>query len=259
MPGGISWKCNEVELNERGDNAGLDLWETDSWIALLEEYSDKELTYHSDRLIAIMGIVNDMRRFRSDSFKFGVWESQLPAQLAWRAVNYPARQDEVHELPSWSWAARGGEKLWLLKYSRLAAQDIASVVGLMDSGCLRVSGNLVRVGIAPSPVRTCCIEALVDKVNSYDTLTFRTNFETMMLPGTFTTHEPVEEGPFLIVAAEERDNFLGLAKFDAPDYQVSEAFCLILMSSERAGDDPWYSELPLFLEFLIAGFLLTVH
>ncbi|KAF1847837.1 HET-domain-containing protein, partial [Cucurbitaria berberidis CBS 394.84] len=106
MPGGITWKCNKTELSERGSHTELYFHERSSWIHLLLKYSEKSLTYPSDRLHALRGIASHIGKTRPDKYRFeyGVWEDHLFEQLLWKKENLDGEADLLH-LPTWSWAS----------------------------------------------------------------------------------------------------------------------------------------------------------
>lgn len=234
MPGGLTWKCNKCSLNERGEYVDLGLYEAFSWLIFLGEYSGKELTYPSDRLIAIRGIVSEMQKSRNDSFRFGVWEDQLPEQLVWTSDS--PQQNNLPNLPSWSWAATGGSKYWVLERRDNKSQTVALTFDLMDSGSLKASGPLLRARIAQSPVLDCCIHALEERDKSFRRPVGVASIELMMLPGYI--HEPDDVDNFLILDADEINSVLGLARFDRLG-SFSEVYCFILVSTERDIEDPW--------------------
>ena len=62
--GGLSWKCKEVEMDER--HGEIDMQAYQEWDAALERFSGSLLIYETDRLIALQGIANEMQKSRSD-------------------------------------------------------------------------------------------------------------------------------------------------------------------------------------------------
>ena len=88
----IFWKCKELELGETGSRENLGLSEKNSWAELLISYTFKSLTYPSDRLYALRGIVSDMQETtRRDKFHFeyGVWQEGLTDDLLWWKTEDP--------------------------------------------------------------------------------------------------------------------------------------------------------------------------
>ena len=115
--GGLSWKYKEVEMDER--HGEIDMQAYQEWDAALERYSGSLLIYEMDRLITLQGIANEMQKLRSDRYCLGIWAADLPGQLLWMCEASTPEMDALHGIPSWSWASKGGNKLFWT-YLRLA-------------------------------------------------------------------------------------------------------------------------------------------
>lgn len=117
LPIGIALKCKEGEYQERCDapSWGFGLFERESWLTMLEIFSSKQLTYPSDRVHAVRGIAAEISKTREHQYiwELGVWEGDLIEQLWW-CRREPATESESLNLPSWSWAATGGDIYWML-------------------------------------------------------------------------------------------------------------------------------------------------
>ncbi|KAK8087400.1 HET-domain-containing protein [Apiospora phragmitis] len=91
MPGSPTCYCREACLNERNNTGNHQ--KTPPWDWLIEEFSRRRLTYKSDRLMAMQ-------------------------RLLWVNYDPPTSEDlaqDLVELPSWTWASRGGRKSFLLE------------------------------------------------------------------------------------------------------------------------------------------------
>lgn len=161
---GIKWKCQEQETNERGNEVDLNMSEALSWNACLEIYSGKQLTFPSDRIPALLGIVAELRGERSAPFRedFGIWEDELAEQLLWRQTEEPQGKCD---LPSWSWAAAGGAKRWIFKYPmdfnlKPKVCDTPQTIKLTPTQSLSASGYLITVTTKPEQLEQCCIKNL---------------------------------------------------------------------------------------------------
>lgn len=83
----------------------------DLWYSLLipRHYSTRQLTYDSDKLIAISGLAKQVwRRRRSMAYIAGLWSVNLLDGLSWTARGSGHRIAQ-YVAPSWSWASRSGE------------------------------------------------------------------------------------------------------------------------------------------------------
>ncbi|KAJ0163679.1 hypothetical protein CTA2_2591 [Colletotrichum tanaceti] len=224
---GVNWQCGGIECNERGTDVDLGLYETMSWLDCLREYTDKLLTVPSDRLVALLGIVAEMQKSRSDSFvpEFGVWEDDLAEQLLWRPT--AAMRDNLLGLPSWCWAATEGTKLWLVdERDNAMVKSAVNAVSLGKSGSVNASGSLTRSTIAPLPLRDCCFWHFED-ITVGD---WNAPIDERILPGYINEHYDI--GRFPILNPNGTDRVLGLAVFDR-GIHFSECFCFMLGSTGR--------------------------
>lgn len=231
---GIFWKCSEEEVDDRGNRKDLGLYETTSWLTCLNIYTEKHLTFPSDRIIALLGIVAEVGKSRSDSFvsELGVWEDQLAEQLLWRAVG--TQHKDLLDLPSWSWAATRGAKAWLsFEDPREATVNgTPQTVKLKEMGSLGASGLLIKPTIALLPLQDCCNQHFQEVKGSAG----HSSLESSMMPGYWGQHDYLERFP--ILNPNGTRDILGLATFDN-DMYLSECFCFVLASSDRVSDDSW--------------------
>jgi len=243
MPGGITWKCKVSAMNERGGDEDADSDKQFSWLSFLEEYTEKEFTFPTDRLLAVSGIVNEMRKSTNNAYGFGIWGNQIHEQLLWRFMGDSPSQQSVTGLPSWNWAATGGAKIWPLT-RRDSLRDSKAVTGmtidLSQPASLRISGSLVRANT--SSIRYCCVQALLEKLQHFEgsEQAFYPSIEEIMLPGYGEADDSDKAESFMLTEVDHPNKPLGLAVFDQFK-RFSEVFCLPLMSTRRQTQDPWYS------------------
>jgi hypothetical protein len=79
------------------------------WMELVNEFTRRELTYDSDALPALAGIVSRVAGRTGDQFLAGIWRSTLHIELLWLAFDAPHSSPAAYRAPSWSWAALVGE------------------------------------------------------------------------------------------------------------------------------------------------------
>lgn len=239
---GLRWKCGACGVTERGNETDLGLYEANSWLACLGEYSDKHLTYPSDRITALLGIVAEIGESRSDSFvsEFGVWEDQLVEQLLWRQIE--TRNEDLPGLPSWSWAATGGRKHWrqLDDLHEATVNGAAQTVRLAKSGSIGASGVLMRTTMAPLPMRKCCVEHYCERAREADSSTFVSSLEFSVLED---YAGQINASTFHIFDPNETSQVRGLAFFDRGMCHAG-CFCFILACARRSFNDLWYSMTP---------------
>lgn len=78
----------------------------DLWHQLLKLYLSRNITYPSDRLPAISGVVKEMQRNGLGKYVAGIWEENLFADLLW--IPYLGQRVDKWQAPSWSWACLYG-------------------------------------------------------------------------------------------------------------------------------------------------------
>lgn len=89
------------------------------WQALVTDYSKANLTYPSDKLIAISGMAQDVwttwRGRVNNRMRYiaGLWDSHLPETLLWRiSEKGPGPRPKPYRAPTWSWASIDGAVTW---------------------------------------------------------------------------------------------------------------------------------------------------
>ncbi|KAK8219021.1 heterokaryon incompatibility protein-domain-containing protein [Phyllosticta capitalensis] len=135
------------------------------WAVLVSDYSATLLTVPSDRLVAISGLANDMKkRFQeeklqsqrpiehskqdSDIYLAGLWERSLPMGLLWCVDTLWPSPRPKYRAPSWSWASVGDPILFLNAFTSfrttrlLASVDHAEVVPLRNETGEVLGGTL---------------------------------------------------------------------------------------------------------------------
>ena len=81
------------------------------WWNLVTDYSNRSLTFESDKPLALQGIVTMLNRHEPDQYWHGHWRRDLPLGLLWTPLNHvtespPARIDD--SFPTWSWLSHQG-------------------------------------------------------------------------------------------------------------------------------------------------------
>ncbi|TDZ19304.1 hypothetical protein Cob_v007652 [Colletotrichum orbiculare MAFF 240422] len=78
------------------------------WAAIVDAYSRCGLTFASDRVVAISGVVEHLRARSADRrFFCGLWGPRMEMQLCWLAAS-PGAAGRYGWLPSWSWMSVDG-------------------------------------------------------------------------------------------------------------------------------------------------------
>ena len=85
-----------------------------AWLTFRDQYSAAALTYRTDKLVAIQGIVNWIRIVRDSQFVAGLWLSHINEELCWteaysRTEPHHSSTPKVWIAPTWSWACSDAE------------------------------------------------------------------------------------------------------------------------------------------------------
>ncbi len=80
------------------------------WYSMVEDYTKRSITQHSDRLPALSGLAKATARESGDEYLAGLWKSGLIEGLAWCGSQGAETLQEpgAYIAPSWSWASIAG-------------------------------------------------------------------------------------------------------------------------------------------------------
>jgi hypothetical protein len=134
------------------------------WADTVSVYSLCELTYASDKLIALSGVAKIMAQVLEDEYCAGLWRSRLVTELYWSRVlgteqPLPPPDLNTYRAPSWSWATYDGPIYnWEADDTSLQTPlvdiiqcDVKTATsdrtGAVVSGALRLSGWLATLQI----------------------------------------------------------------------------------------------------------------
>lgn len=126
-----------------------------NWHQLVKMYSTKQLTFSSDKLLAIAGLAKQyMARNRLHDYDYlvGLWKPQLPHALLWRVER--GRRPTKYRAPTWTWASIDGEVTFpeAGQSSRETCIEVIDLnmkyrphnFGMVESGKMKVRGFLAR-------------------------------------------------------------------------------------------------------------------
>ncbi|KAF4929655.1 hypothetical protein CGCVW01_v001425 [Colletotrichum viniferum] len=128
------------------------------WDVIIEHYANLQLTRAGDKLLALSGLANDMKKRLNElqpgphRYLAGLWEHTLMTQLTW-GVRGSAKRVSQYRAPSWSWACLDGKVVLGTMVSQSGEYfDLASMIsakmvypskeetGEVKSGILTVEG-----------------------------------------------------------------------------------------------------------------------
>ncbi|KAH7067753.1 heterokaryon incompatibility protein-domain-containing protein [Paraphoma chrysanthemicola] len=85
------------------------------WMDIVQQYTRRQLTIASDKLLAISAIAEAWNPDSEDTYLAGVWESHLPEGLLWACNDGRSHvPSATYVAPSWSWASISGSINWMV-------------------------------------------------------------------------------------------------------------------------------------------------
>ena len=146
----------EMRREETGDLISLN----ESWESIVQTYTQRDLTYGSDKLVALAGIAeaaSQLMGVPKDSYLAGLWRCDLIVDLLWRAAGNAFRP-EGYRAPSWSWASIDGEAYFHSSITRERARH-SSIAKIIEAQVTPVqdvlgsvsTGYIILEGMYSSP------------------------------------------------------------------------------------------------------------
>ncbi|KAF2428272.1 hypothetical protein EJ08DRAFT_662493 [Tothia fuscella] len=87
---------------------------SDAWATLVTSYTQRHLTFSSDKLPAFSGLVRSLRSLIGGRYLAGIWENEVLFGLSLSVSNSDVVQrPEVYRAPSWTWAAIDARVYWV--------------------------------------------------------------------------------------------------------------------------------------------------
>lgn len=111
-PANVMWSCKTITQRETGERC-FNISRNLRWKTVVEAYSERRLSYPTDRLVALDGLRAELQRSsgakkkqQQQRYLSGIWEDKLPDQLLWQVAHSLEGGAEANPLglPSWTWA-----------------------------------------------------------------------------------------------------------------------------------------------------------
>ena len=140
------------------------------WTRIVESYMSCDLTYSSDKLVAISGLASKLQKVTKTSYLAGLWyDDTFPQSLLWfvpaskqtdgrQSVRYPSLGSRDYRAPSWSWASIDASITWIstsscdkLLVDITEAQTTptgTNLVGAVSSAVISASGQIIPIHIS---------------------------------------------------------------------------------------------------------------
>ena len=142
------------------------------WTRLVASYSDLNLTYAKDRLVAVAGMARLYHNHSQGSlgkYCAGLWEQSLAHDLIWRrtwpfdSLARSTNTCDTYPAPTWSWAYSDGPVVWgidlgsceeyqderMLDVVKVDVRPVSDPFGAVRKGHIRLVGCMVRIAAHP--------------------------------------------------------------------------------------------------------------
>ncbi|KAF2963057.1 hypothetical protein GQX73_g10511 [Xylaria multiplex] len=118
-----------------------------AWWQICSDYSSFNLTFQTDKLIAISGLVQKLESQLHLTYMKGAWKELLHPSVLWSARTEDLEYLPLVGAPSWSWASRKGpiNFMQLYDYDPVVNFAIYETDGTLSSGSLVVRGDLEKL------------------------------------------------------------------------------------------------------------------
>jgi hypothetical protein len=137
---------------------------------LVRAFTNRQLTYDSDRLIAISCLANQVMSETTGPYLAGLWRNDLPHQLLWfveKRLGHKSRRPSTYRAPSWSWGSVEDATVHYVELTRMHQKDYKHTyhVHVLDAKCVpagsdptgKVSSGFVKIS---GPLRNTTLKEL---------------------------------------------------------------------------------------------------
>jgi hypothetical protein len=148
-----------LSQQDLADIQNFEVYRLKHWYNLVEEFTQLELSYHSDRLAALSGLAAKLQG-PAGEYICGLWRSDFVRGLIWHVTHSdysirPSYRQEAYIAPSWSWASVTGT-INCLKSQYYDADDLeildikytlasSNPFGAISQACITARGYLFPV------------------------------------------------------------------------------------------------------------------
>lgn len=88
------------------------------WYDLVGDFSQRELTFQSDKLPALSGLAHQFAEKCGDKYLAGIWKDDVVRGIMWQRVSVDdeTRRPLEYRAPTWTWASIDGAVAWRTEY-----------------------------------------------------------------------------------------------------------------------------------------------
>ncbi|KAK9419532.1 putative Heterokaryon incompatibility domain-containing protein [Seiridium unicorne] len=127
---GLVWTCSRDPAIQRSEFQGLGSHLVpNTWIGMIREYTKRDLTFKSDKLVAIQGLANAWARRTRNTYYYGIFLEDLPYSLAWSGrgtLESRLVRDVGSGIPTWTWASTTGR----IDFDSVVLEDQSATISL---------------------------------------------------------------------------------------------------------------------------------
>jgi len=90
------------------------LGHSEHWMTVVEEFTQRNLTFGKDKLPALAGVASEFSKYKPGEYLAGLWKGKLRIYLSWYAPVFQGGTEDLtsrpaqYRAPSWSWASVDG-------------------------------------------------------------------------------------------------------------------------------------------------------
>jgi len=216
------------------------------WYEMIQKYSQRKVTFHSDRLPALSGLAKLTATHQNGNYLAGLWWEDIALGLCWRG-EYRERfiKPDCYVAPSWSWASVvGSVRFSGPSHSSLDISPLRQVTfknyGLHyrgDSHFGQVEGGWIRVS---APLALFTYMALGEDAKAWNILTIGVHPTTVNAGACLDfDQQETEDLRLLFLLREEHDSE------GRSSYRDEAEFGGIVIKMERELSKETYKDLPL--------------
>lgn len=240
-----------------GTNATVD--ESSIWWAIVNEYTMRDLTYPSDKLLAIRGLAvhlydQYLRTEAETQYVMGLWTNKMAVGLLWYVdLGSDRKRPQTYRAPSWSWASVEGiisndsldinqEKSALeIVELQIQTDEVRPLPWLQDE-CSEGSAIILRGSITAGICSQAASEAekryyVARRLVRHDREDMKASSALQDLFSTVSTNPSV--GPLcLALNSPITGQRVGWMLPDSPEPLPSEVFCLKIHVEPTNTEDP---------------------
>jgi hypothetical protein len=118
------------------------------WPNFVELFTQRCLTYDTDRLHAMSGIAAMISSSQESCYLAGLWKGEFPLNLLWRtkadyhtSKTIVSRRQQSYYAPSWSWASVTGPVEYIALPGRSYNFDLDPRLDIIEAACTPIGSN----------------------------------------------------------------------------------------------------------------------